>query len=336
MRKYCAFFMFCALVLGLMGCEKEKPKPKVGVSFGVGVASRWQKEKTFMEERAAQLGMDIEARLNLSDNSRTQTEDCFEMIASGIDVLIYTPRNVRSVDEVVTYAKQHNVKIISYARAAMGQSVDLYVGYDTYKIGKSMGQYLVEKVYRGDIIVLRGDSNDFNATMINYGAMKHIKPLIDKGDFRLVAEVHVPDWSPDAAKNIVRQALLNNGKKIDAIFAPNDKLAGASVEVLQELGITHPVVITGMDAELAAIKRIAAGTQDITVYLDLRDLAYTAVDEAYNLATKKKVNVNSEFDNESTKKINAYLVNGKVVTKENIVKILIEPGYFSREQVYGK
>ena len=49
-----------------------------------------------------------------------------------------------------------------------------------------------------------------------------------------------------------------------------------------------------MDAELAAIKRILAGTQDATIYMDLRELANMPPwTEAYNLATKKKVNVNS-------------------------------------------
>lgn len=335
MIKYFSCILLFILAVGLVACEKEKPKPKIGVSFGVGAAVRWQQEKAYMEERAKQLGLAIEVRLNQSDTPKTQIEDCLEMIASGIDVLIYTPRNVRKIDEVVTYAQQHNVKVISYARAAMGKNVDLYIGYDTYKIGQSMGQHLVEKVYQGDIIVLQGDLDDFNATMLHYGAMKYIKPLIDKGDLRLLVDAPVAGWLPDEAKRIVRKALLANDKKIDAILAPNDKLAGACIEVLQELDIKKPVLVTGMDAELAALKRIVAGTQDITVHLDLRDLAYTAIDEAYNMATKKKVTTNSAFDNESAKKIDAYLVNGKVITKQNIDKYLIEAGYFTKEQVYG-
>ena len=90
------------------------------------------------------------------------------------------------------------------------------------------------------------------------------------------------------------------------------------------------------DPELAAIKRILAGTQDATIYMDLRELAYAAVDEAYNLATKKKVNVNSELGNDGSNKINAFLINGKVVTRENINKVLIEPGHFTKEDIYSE
>ena len=99
---------------------------------------------------------------------------------------------------------------------------------------------------------------------------------------------------------------------------------------------SNHAVITGMDAELAAIKRILAGTQDATIYMDLRELAYAAVDEAYNLATKKKVNVNSELGNDGSNKINAFLINGKVVTRENINKVLIEPGHFTKEDIYSE
>lgn len=337
-QQYFMCLLLCMLSMILVGCEQEKPhpKPKVGVSFGVGLASRWEKEQAFMVERAEQLGMEIEVRLNKTDKPKSQVEDCLEMIASGIDVLIYTPRNVRKVDEVIAYAKQHNVKIISYARAALGTTVDLYIGLDTYKIGQSMGQYLIEKAYHGDVIILKGDPNDFNSSMLYYGAMKYINPLIEKGDMRLVADAYVPDWSPDEAKIILTKALLANNKKVSAILTPNDKIAGACAEVLLELGITTPVVITGMDAELEALKRLVSGTQDCSVYLDLRTLAYSAVEEAYNFATKKKINVNSVFDNESPKKIDAYLISGKLVTKQNIDKLFVETGLYTQKEIYGE
>ena len=243
---------------------------------------------------------------------------------------------MRNIDEILTYAKQRNVKVISYARAAMGGSVELFIGYDSYKIGQSMGQHLTEKVYRGDIIILKGDANDFNTPLLYYGAMKYIKPLVESGDLKVVLDAYVPNWSPDEAKKLVKEAVAANGNRVDAIFASNDRLAGASAEALKELNVTNHVAITGMDAERDAVKRILAGTQDVTVYMDLKELAYAAVDEAYNIATEKKVNVNSELVNDRTNRINAFLINGKVVTKENIDKVLIEPGHMTREEIYSK
>lgn len=47
-------------------------------------------------------------------------------------------------------------------------------------------------------------------------------------------------------------------------------------------------MITGMDAELSAVKRLVAGTQDMTVYMDLKNLAETTVDQAYAMAKNER------------------------------------------------
>lgn len=151
----------------------------------------------------------------------------------------------------------------------------------------------------------------------------------------MILDEYVNGWSVDLAKRMLTDAIIKNDYKIDAVFAHNDIFAGAAAEVVKELGIKNPVIITGMDAETPALKRLLEGTQDATVYMDLKSMAYTAVNEAYNMATKKKPNVNSEFDNESKFKIDAFLINGKLITRENIDRVLIASGHFTHEQIYG-
>ena len=207
LKKWLSCICAAILLLGLGGCEDNSRKVKIGVSIGAGGAARWQKDMAFMQERAKALGADIELRLYLPDSSKTQAEDCLEMLSDGIDVLIITPNNTRKVDDVLMYAKQKNTKVVSYARAVMGGNVDLFVGYDCYKIGQNMGQHLTEKVYHGDIIVLKGDVNDFNTPFLYYGAMKYIKPLIENGKLNMVLDAYVPKWSPAEAKKLVKEAV---------------------------------------------------------------------------------------------------------------------------------
>lgn len=323
-----------AAVFCLGGCDAA-PKPKLGISFGVGPAKRWPQELAYMEERAKELGMEVESRLNKTDAPKTQEQDCFELIDSGISVLIITPRDARKVENILEYAKKKNVKVIAYARAILGENIDFFVGYDTYRIGQNLGLHLVEKVYKGDIAILKGDKNDFNSPLLYDGAMMSIRPLVERGDLKIILDDYVNGWSAARAKEMLKEAVIRNNYKIDAVFAHNDIFAGAADEALQELGVKNQVVITGMDAELPALKRLVRGTQDATVYMDLKAMAYTVVSEAYNMATQKKPNVNSRFDNESPAKIDAFLINGKLVTRENLDRVLIEPGYYTREDVYG-
>lgn len=333
---FCVVAMICAVSV-LTGCEEKKQKAKVGVSMGVGPAVRWTQEAAWMEERAKELGMDIEIRVNKTDKPKTQTEDCFELINSGIDVLILVARDVKKVDVIVDYATKKKVKVISYARAVLNENITLFIGYDIYKVGQSMGKHLVEKVHKGDFILLKGDENDVNAHLQYHGAMRHIEPLVKKGDIRLLCDAFVPGWSAKEGKRIVMEALNANGGKVDAIYAPNDILAGACAEAMAELGLdAKKIPIVGMDAELPAIQRLIAGTQDATVYMDLQNMAYTAINEAHNMAIRQKINTNSEIDSVKGIKIDAYLINGQMIVRENVDKILVDKGIFTREQVYGQ
>lgn len=328
----CVVLPVILLACCLPGCTAAKTI-KIGVSFGVGAAARWEKEEGYMKDRAKELGVEIETRLNRTDEPKTQQDDCFELIDSGIDVLLLTPRDVTKVSEILAYAKEKGVYVISYARVVLGEKVDLFVGYDSNRIGQKMGQYLTETVYKGDYILLRGDTGDNNATLLYEGAMRYIDTV--KDSINVLADESVTGWSPDEAKRIVTEAVSGNGNHVDAILAPNDAIAGACAEALKDLGVTEHVVITGMDSELEAAKRIVAGQQDMTVYMDLKELACTAVDEAVHMARGEKVNVNAEFDNRSGETIDANLITGEIVTKEKLDKVLIDSGFFTKEQVYG-
>lgn len=333
LKKVLYFLCAASLSLSLAGCNQSDKEVKIGVSFGVGEASRWVQEKGYMEEQAKELGVPIEVRLNTTDEPKTQAEDCIEMIDSGIDVLILTPRDVNNVKEILDYAKEKKVKVVNYARVALGEQIDLFVGYDCGKIGQTLGQYLAETVDHGDYIILEGDLGDHNAVLLYEGAMRYISPL--GNDINIILDKDVPGWSADEAKKMVVEAIQANGNKVDAILAPNDKIAGACAEALKELNITDHVPITGMDAELDAVKRIVAGEQDVTIYMDLKELASTAVNEAYHLAKGEKVNVNAKFDNDYEDGVDANLITGKLITAKNIDKILIESGYFTKEEIYG-
>lgn len=326
---FCTVLMLTTL---LAGCNEKKEAVRVGVSFGVGAAERWGHEKEYMEEYAKELGVEIEVRLNKTDEPKTQQEDCFEMIDSGIDVLILTPRDVNKTSEILAYAKEKQVPVINYARVLLGDKPDLYVGYDSSRIGEQQGKYVAELVTQGDYIILRGDQGDYNSQLVYDGVLKSLTPIQD--NIRIILDEFVQGWSVDEAKRMVKEAVAANGNKVDAILAPNDKLAGASADALAELGVTSPVVIVGMDAELDAARRIVEGTQAATIYMDLKVLAHTAVDEAIRIGRGEQVTVNAEFDNKSGEPIASNLITGELVTKANLDKMLIDSGCFTREEVY--
>ncbi|AVQ28474.1 sugar ABC transporter [Fusobacterium ulcerans] len=335
LKKILLYLGVMIFFISMIGCKQaNKNKGKIGVSFGVGEAIRWKQEKEYMQNRADELGIKIEIKLNTKDKPKTQEEDCFELIDSEIDVLIITPRNVNDMSKIIKYAEKKKVKVISYARIILKEKVDLYVGYDSKRMGQMLGQYLAEKVYKGNYILLKGDENDENANLLYEGALRYIEPI--KNDINVILDTSISNWSPKVAKELVTSAIKANNNKIDAILAPNDKIAEGCVEAIEELNINRNITITGMDAELSAVKRILNEKQDVTIYMDLKELAYTAIDEAFSMIHNKPISTNAEYDNQSGKKIPSHLITGRLVTKQNIDRILIESKVFTREEIYNE
>lgn len=251
MKKIISFCLVIVFLVLPAGCGEQNKQVKIGVSFGVGPAARWPLELQYMEEKAKELGAKIETRLNKGDTKTTQEQDCIELIDSGIDVLIYTPRNIYDTKEVIDYAHKKGVKVISYARLVWEEKIDLFVGYDTNLIGKELGKYATEKVYQGNYLILKGDQNDFNTKTVYDGMMTYVNQ--NKDSINIIMDDYVSGWDAAVAKEMVKKAVQQNQNDVDAILAPNDKLAGGARQALDELGIQKEVLITGMDAELEAL-----------------------------------------------------------------------------------
>ena len=324
--------LFTLLSLCLVGCQSNTKPVKVGVSLGVGKALRWAEEKKVMEQTAKDLSIDVEVRINDVDGDVTQVEDCKELIDSGIQVLVVTIRNAQHTPEIVEYAKQHNVKVIAYSRPILNAPIDLYIGFDCVQIGREMGTYLSELAYTGDYIVLKGDPDDFNTPLIYDGAMGVLDGI--KDDIRILADEYAVGWSADEAKRIVREALAENNNHVDAILSPNDNLAKAAREELDALNVTNPVAISGMDADIAALQRIASGKQSCTVYLHTNELATISIEAAKAMAQKKEFKANDTINQDDGTKANAYLLAGELVTKENLDHIFIDSNIYTREEIY--
>ena len=86
-------------------------------------------------------------------------------------------------------------------------------------------------------------------------------------------------WKPEEATKHVENAMSiadAEGISIDAVLAPNDGTAGGVIAALGD-DLAKETIITGMDAEVAAVQRILAGTQSMTSWGDTREMGMTAL-----------------------------------------------------------
>ena len=142
------------------------------------------------------------------------------------------PTDSLTAANMVEKAHKAGIKVIAYDRIIKNSDIDLYIAFDSTRVGELQGQFLIENVPKGNYIILSGDPDDNNAKLLKEGAMKYIKPLVNKGDIKIVTEQAVDNWDPKNAFKIVEDSLIANKNKIDAILAPNDAIAGAAIEAL--------------------------------------------------------------------------------------------------------
>jgi D-xylose transport system substrate-binding protein len=120
------------------------------------------------------------------------------------------------------------------------------------------------------------------------------------------------------------------------VYAANDGTAGGAIAAMKAAGIdpsTRPT--TGQDAELAAIQRIVAGEQFMTVYKAINPQAKAAAQLAIALLRGEDPPeglVNQQIDN-GQEKVPSVIFDPVAVTTENVADTVIKDGYWKASEV---
>lgn len=303
----------------------------VGLSLPTQREERWVRDREQMQREAMRLGIDLRVQISDADVA-LQNAQIENLLAQGIDVLILAPHDSAAVASAVENAQREGVPVISYDRLIMNADVELYISFDNVGVGRLQGEYITKQVPKGNYVIMSGAATDNNATLFKQGAMEFIQPLIDKGDINVVSEQSVDDWLPSNALRIIEDALTRSRNNVDAILAPNDGTAGGAVVALEAQGMAGKVPVTGQDAEVAAVRRIVAGTQSMTIFKDTRALGTAAIEAAVKMAKNEEVETNGKVNNNYAD-IPSLLLIPQLVTKENI-DVLFDSGYMKRDDVY--
>ncbi len=310
----------------------------VGLSMDTLKEERWQGDRDLFTKRASELGAEVLVLSANGDDIR-QVQDVEALISRGVEVLVIIPHNGAAMAGAVERAHQAGIPVLAYDRLITGCDLDLYLTFDNVKVGALQAQFLAERLTQTPgkkrIVRIYGSKTDNNALLFKQGQDQVLQPLIASGAIEVVHEDWCQDWRPENAKKITNAAITKAGHQVDAILASNDGTAGGAIQSLLEEGLAGKVLVTGQDAELAACQRIVAGTQAMTIYKPLKNLATQAADLAVKLAERKPVIARSAIHNEKVE-VPSVLLDVTAVTKENLEATVIKDGYHTSEKVYGR
>jgi len=323
----------CAMLFSSGAAVADAKNPKIGFSIDDLRLERWTRDRDYFTQAAEKLGAKVFVQ-SANASEQRQIAQIENLISRGVDVLVIVPYNATVLNNAVREAKKAKIKVVSYDRLILNADVDAYISFDNKAVGELQAQSIVALKPKGNFYLLGGAPTDNNAKMLREGQMKVLQPLIDKGDIKVVGSQWVKDWSASAAMSIVENALTANANKIDAVIASNDATAGGAIQALASQKLAGKVPVSGQDADLAGVRRVIAGTQSMTVYKPLKQIASNAALLSVQLVRNEKPAFNAQLNN-GFKQVNTVLLKPILLNKQN-VDLLVKDGFYTQAQLAGK
>lgn len=253
---------------------------------------------------------------NANADASRQQQQANSALAQGVKAIVIDPVDSTAAASIVNTARAQGVPVIAYDRPIPSTPADYYISFDNEKIGKSIGESLVDHLKetgaKGGILQVNGSPTDAAAGLIKKG----VHSAIDDSGFKLLAEFDTPDWQPAKAQDWVSGQITRFGSQIVGVVAANDGTGGGSIAAFKAAGQPVPP-ITGNDFEVAAAQRIVAGDQYNTISKPIKIVAEAAAEVAYQFVKgEKPAGKTKLFDTPSQ------LFDPTVVTLANIADVL--------------
>ena len=331
----------CALSLLVCAPVFAKEKQiKIGLSISDFETERWPVEQAIMTKLAHEQGAQLISQVANHD-AKLQNDQIENMVLQGVDVIIIIAEDGAAAASAVESAARDGIPCIAYDRLVKSDKLAAYISFDNVEVGRTQARGVLEKVDKGNFIMLGGSPTDNNAVLFRKGQMEIIQPLVDKGAVKIVADQWVENWSPANATKIMENILTAQQNEIDAVVASNDGTALGALQAMKAQGLAGKVPISGQDATAAGCKSIVEDELTMTVYKDVRLLSPMAIDMAIRLAKGEKIEGLKDF---SLKELTLDdKLNGSVpcnflkvvgVDKNNVYDEIVKSKFQSYDDIY--
>src|SRR5947209_513604 len=221
------FFVLLAIVALACACSNGPKDKRIRIGFAMDTLKeeRWQRDNDAF--KAACDRLQVDCIITVADNKADkQANDVDNLLTQGVDVLVIAPHDATQAASMVEKAKAQNIPVISYDRLINSDKIDLYISHQVPVIGQKIAEYALQHQPTGNYVMVYGASTDNNASIMKNSELAVLKPAVDSGKIKIVAEQFINDWKPELALNFAENALTQNNDNIQAFVVSNDGMAG--------------------------------------------------------------------------------------------------------------
>lgn len=285
-----------------------------------------------------------------------------DMLEEQVAAFIIAPVDPYGLPDVLKDVREADIPVFSYEDLIMDtNAVNYYTAYGGRLVGHQIGDEIVkrqeleqarENKESRTIEFFMGSLDDAQALFVYNGIMEVLQPYLDDGTLVCPSgKISFDDtgllrWSGSLAANRLEEILdgfYEEGEAPDVICTGFDQAALQIETVLDEYGIhsgteTWPM-ITGVGCDAEAVKTIASGRMEFSIFMDPRTTAEECENmvDAYLIreedseAEDPEVNDYESYDN-GVKIVGAYLCEAQVIDGDNF-EILIDNGFYTETEV---
>ena len=344
MSRIKSLFIACLLITALFmsSCKnmddvqiftKNDPnddKLKIGMCFDSFIIERWTRDRDVFVSVAKEAGADVNVQ-NANCDLEEQKAQIRYLIDQGMDVIVIIAIDGYNLSDEVKLAKDNGIKVVAYDRLICNADVDLYISFDNVRVGELMGRAIADHNEGGSVLMLGGSDSDNNVTLVEQG----FRNVMDKNGVKILDSMHAAGWRAELAADYVRENQDELGE-VSAIMCGNDNLASQVVPVLSELKLAGTIPVVGQDADVEACQRIVEGTQLMTVYKPVENLARRAAECSLVLAEGGDLSGEDDYAilNDGKYDVPYIALEPIAVNKDNIDEVIIASGFHTKEDVY--
>ena len=172
MKARLLFVLFVFLLISACSSAPKEKRIKIGFAMDTLKEERWQCDHDAFKAHCEKLN--VECVITVADNKADkQANDVDNLLTQGVDALVIAPHDATQAASMVDKAKKQGVPVISYDRLINSDKIDAYISHQVPVIGKKIAEYALQKVPKGNYVMVYGASTDNNAVIMKNKTMNY-------------------------------------------------------------------------------------------------------------------------------------------------------------------
>ncbi len=217
-------------------------------------------------------------------NVDRQIRQIEEMLQMGIDALVVTPVDFKSLSDILKRAKEQGVYIVVVDTDLEEDSaVDCTITSDNYSAGQLVGWYFAEQNRESNLIVMTHD-----AAKSGQDRVQGFLDAVEENDRIHVVKRMNCDGQLEIAMPKMQEA-IEEKVAFDSVFCLNDLAAVGVAAALDEHGMSEQVKVYGIDASPDAKALIKEGMMSASAAQFPSRIGQIAADTIYRLLNGETV-----------------------------------------------